>query len=63
MKAIIEISKSFDSGVDGYIKDWEIGDFEEFFAEEGECLDRLSDFAKDIVSDGFTVTYKVTLIK
>lgn len=62
MNAKIEISKSFDDGKE-FSKQWDIGDFEQFFTEEGQYLDRLAGTAevKGVAGDKFTVTYTVTV--
>ena len=62
MKAHVEIEKSFDDGK-GFSKEYEYGDFEEFFKDEGEYLDRLSATLSEHGEDGqgFKVTYTVTL--
>lgn len=62
MQAKVVIDKSFDDTGE-FTKTWENGDFEEFFKEEGEYLDRLSNTTVNHGSegDGFTVTYTVTV--
>ena len=66
MKARVTITKSFDEERD-FSKEWQKGDFEEFFQEEGVYLDQLSEVAKEKGKDGsgkmFTVTYTVTVEK
>ena len=64
MKAKLEVNKSFDdSGI--FTKVWKQGDFEEFFRDEGEYLDKLSELAGKHGTSGelFTVTYTVTVSK
>ena len=60
MKAKVDISKSFDEGK-AFSKEWNQGDFEEFFKDEGEYLDKLCGIAKEHgkSGDSFTVTYTV----
>ena len=62
MKAKVTMRKSFDEGKE-FSKDWEHGDFEEFFKKEGDYLDRLGDIMEEHGEDGdqFTVTYTVTV--
>lgn len=66
MKAQITIAKSFDfdDGKD-FCKEWKDGDFEQFFKDEGEYLDRLGNtlLEQGAKGEGFTVTYTVTLTK
>ena len=64
LKATVLIDKSFDDGKQ-FSKEWEQGDFEEFFKDEGEYLDRLADVLENNgkVYDEFTVTYTVTVKK
>ena len=64
MKATVTIRKSFDDEAE-FSKEWERGDFEEFFEEEGAYLDRISSVAsqKGKQGEGFTVTYTVTVTK
>ena len=64
MKARVEIEKSYD-GSKSFKKDWKNGDFEQFFLEEGQYLDRLANITEEHGADGegFTVTYTVTLTK
>ena len=64
LKATVTINKSFDSG-SAFSKGWEQGDFEEFFKDEGEYLDRLADVLENNgkVEDEFTVTYTVHVTK
>lgn len=64
MEAKVMITKSFDEGKD-FSKEWKTGDFEKFFQEEGEYLDRLGGILneKGEQGDEFTVTYTVTLKK
>lgn len=62
MKASVKIGKSFDDGR-SFKKDYEGGDFLEFFKDEGKYLDRLANILEDKgkSGDSFTVTYTVTL--
>lgn len=64
MKATVRIEKSFDDGKQ-FAKDWEYGDFKEFFEAEGEYLDRLGNIMESKAEHGeqFVVTYTVTLTK
>lgn len=64
MKATVRIEKSFDDGKQ-FAKDWEYGDFKEFFEAEGGYLDRLGSIMKKVAKsdDEFVVTYTVTLTK
>lgn len=64
MKAVVTIEKTFDDGKK-LTKEWESGDFHEFFVEEGDYLDRLSKIVEDKGDEGdsFTVTYSVTVTK
>ena len=64
MKATVEIGKSFDDGAK-FSKEYDVGDFVEFFKEEGAYLDRLTDTVKNRGADGegFKVTYTVTIVK
>ena len=63
-KAKVVIEKSFDDSKE-FTKEWQAGDFETFFKEEGEYLDRLSKTAveKGAEGQGFTVVYTVTFKK
>ena len=62
MKAQVVIRKSFDESKQ-FSKEWQAGDFEQFFKEEGEYLDRLSKAASDRPESGklFEITYTVTV--
>lgn len=62
MKATVKIEKSFDEGKQ-FSKNYEPGDFAEFFKEEGDYLDKLSGIMKEHGegNDKFVVTYTVTL--
>lgn len=64
MKAKVTITKSFDKGKE-FTKEWEPKDFAEFFADEGEYLDRLGNSLLEHGNkgDSFTVTYTVELTK
>lgn len=64
MKANVVIEKSFDSGK-AFSKEWEQGDFREFFTDEGQYIDNLCDIldGKGKPNEEFTVTYKVTVTK
>ena len=64
MKAKVVIRKSFDESKQ-FTKEWHAGDFEEFFKEEGEYLDRLSGMVEKRPEQGqlFEVTYTVTVEK
>lgn len=60
MKALISIDKTFDDGRQ-LAKEWQDGDFLEFFKEEGEYLDRLCKIAQEQGNpgDSFEVCYTV----
>lgn len=62
MVAKVDIRKSFDDGR-GFLKDWENGDFEQFFKVEGQYLDKLAVIMEEHAKEGdtFTVTYTVTV--
>ena len=64
MKATVKIKKTFDDGKE-FSKEWDNGDFKEFFNDEGEYLDRLAGVVSDRgeIGEGFTVTYTVILTK
>lgn len=64
MKATIEIIKSFDKAK-VFAKEPEDGDMQEFFNDEGEYLDRLTEMLseKGESGDEFTVVYTVTVVK
>lgn len=64
MKAEVTIKKSFDDG-QWFGKEWEQGDFKEFFEEEGAYIDRLCTIAESKAKEGedFTITYVVTVTK
>lgn len=64
MIAIVSIIKSFDGETD-FTKEWTKGDFEQFFTEEGDYLDRLCEICKDKgrEGEGFEVTYRVKVVK
>ncbi len=64
MKARVEIEKSFDKGKE-FSKEWKFGDFQQFFEEEGDYLDKLANILADKGMNGheFTVTYTVTVTK
>lgn len=67
MRAIVTISKSFDDST-GFSKEWESGDFEDFFTDEGRYIDTLAEKLnglniEEMDGDGFTVTYVVTVRK
>ena len=63
-KAKVIIYKSFDESKE-FTKEWQDGDFKDFFEAEGEYLDRLSDTLKEKgkSGDAFAVTYIVTVEK
>ena len=59
MKAVVKITKSFDKGRT-FRKEYERGDFKDFFYDEGDYLDRLCDKLFAFGESGeFTVSYKV----
>ena len=62
MNAKVVITKSFDESKQ-FTKEWQAGDFEQFFKEEGEYLDRLSKAASGRPEGGklFEITYTVTV--
>lgn len=62
MKGKVTIDKSFDETRE-FMKSLEDGDFEEFFREEGEYLDRLTKIAEERGKngEGFTVIYTVSV--
>lgn len=64
MRAKVVIKKTFDDAKE-FGKNWEKGDFRNFFEEEGEYLDKLCDTLGDKGKEGdeFTVTYTVTVVK
>ncbi len=47
IKAKVEIIKNFDDNEMEYQKDWENGDFEEFFRLEGEYMDKLAQIVEE----------------
>ena len=65
MKAKIKIEKSFEEDVAKFSKNYSVGDFEEFFADEGVYLDRLADMLRlhGDNGDSFTIVYEVKLTK
>lgn len=65
MKAKIIIEKSFDVETKEFSKDYCIGDFAEFMADEGDYLDRLAEVLnrKGTAGTGYTITYTVKLEK
>ena len=68
MKAIITVSKSFTNegeGLQGFHKDWENGDFTEFFKVEGAYIDRLAKITEAYGEDasGFSITYTIKVAK
>lgn len=65
LKAVIEIGKSFDGKTRRCSKDYEVGDFKEFFATEGVYLDTLGKAVEEHaeVGEGFIVTYTVNLVR
>lgn len=64
MRAKVVVEKSFDETRE-LSKEWSVGDFEQFFEEEGEYLDRLSKALGDNGHNGekFVVIYTVTVTK
>lgn len=64
MKARVVIQKTFDDGKE-FSKEWEQGDFKEFFSKEGVYLDTLSDILnrRGLAGDEFTITYIAKLVK
>ena len=64
INALVTIEKSFDD-CKVLTKEWEAGDFREFFEKEGEYLDRLANATeeKGKYGEGFTVTFTVDVIK
>ena len=64
MKAKVTITKTFDKGSE-FSKEWAQGDFNEFFADEGQYLDRLANTVNQHgkTGEGFKVTYTVVLTK
>ena len=62
MKAKVAITKSFDEGKE-FSKEWAQNDFEEFFIEEGQYLDRLCNTMTEHgkKDESFTMTYTVTV--
>ena len=64
MKVTVKIDKSFDGGKQ-FSKEYENGDFLDFFSDEGEYLDRLSSgvATHGDTGEGFVVTYTVTVSK
>lgn len=65
LKATIEMEKSFDGKTIGFGKDYEVGDFKDFFAEEGIYLDTLGKAVKEHaeVGEGFMIIYTVNLVR
>ena len=65
LKAVIEMKKSFDGKTRGFGKDYEVGDFKEFFATEGVYLDSLGKAVEEHadVGEGFTIIYTVNLVR
>ena len=63
-KATIIIEKSFDDSK-RFSKNLESGDLEQFFMEEGEYMDKLSDMleSKGSLTDSFELTYKIKVEK
>ena len=64
MKAMVKVTKSFDDGK-AFSKEWKHGDFQKFFGEEGEYLDKLAGIVEERGKrlEGYTVTYAVTVTK
>lgn len=64
MKAQITIEKTFDE-TRGFTKEYEQGDFKEFFNDEGEYMDNLADTLKKAGKAGnsFQIIYTVTLTR
>ena len=64
MKAKVVVTKTFDDENE-FSKEWQDGDFEDFFKDEGEYLDRLAKITEDKgkAGDCFVVTYTVSLVK
>ena len=64
MKATVTITKSFKDG-SAFSKEWEAGDFKEFFEKEGTYLDKLTQILGEHGKPGedFTVTYEVKVEK
>ena len=64
MKATVSIVRSFSFG-NSFSKEWEGGDFKQFFNDEGEYLDLLCEIvaSKGIGGDGFEIVYKVKVEK
>ena len=64
VKATVQVVKSFDDEKT-FNKDYEPGDFLEFFKDEGKYLDGLADIVKDKGKPGemCVVAYVVTLTK
>lgn len=64
MKATVNIKKSFSDETE-FSKNYENGDFEEFFNEEGKYLDKLAMVAltkgKDAKGELFKITFTVTV--
>ena len=63
-KASIIIEKSFDDSKK-FSKKLESGDLEQFFKEEGEYMDKLSNIleSKGSQNDSFELTYKIKVEK
>ena len=62
MEAKVKIAKSFDEGKQ-FTKEWTSGDFEQFFMEEGQYLDKLAKILAEHGKKGesFEVTYTATV--
>ncbi len=65
MKATVSIGKSFGIDNPDFSKEWEDGDFKQFFNDEGEYLDKLCEIvaSKGIGGEGFEIVYKVKVTK
>ena len=64
MKAQITIEKTFDEAR-AFTKEYENGDFKEFFNDEGEYMDVLADKLNEAGKAGnsFQIIYTITLTK
>lgn len=65
IKATIFAEDSFGKRNRGFEKELETGDFEQFFSQEGEYLDRLATTLAEHggIGDQFNVQFKVTVVK
>lgn len=65
IKATIVAEDSFGKRNRGFEKELETGDFEQFFSQEGEYLDRLATTLAEHgdIGDQFSVQFKVTVVK